>query len=294
MNKNIVNKKKNSGSLDTDITEYNECPYKKWNVLLGLEVYSAINKLLDEYSSLEWLIYVYGEVDNNNRIIKLNKFYIPEQEVTGSTVDVNWDNQNIPLELDNMKLLGSIHSHNKMGVFHSGTDNEYHNFPLMMVVNNKREFDISFRFKAPCGIFMLTKDLDIKVDYPEVNIDKEKIKEKKYQYEFPYSANQTISWQFSSKKKKSNEYDYSGAYWDDDDFYEDSIIELLGTLSKDELKNIHKLFDENELQHSRKCEELYEIFISTTGFYTTMAKFYRLLINVLRGMWDEEEDYTKL
>jgi hypothetical protein len=50
---------------------------------------------------------------------------------------------------------GHIHSHNNMGVFFSGTDNEelgencgYHNFYLSLIVNNKNEMCAKIAFKA--------------------------------------------------------------------------------------------------------------------------------------------------
>jgi len=162
-------KDKNEIEIDTGVRIYKSCPYaERRKVLLYPKVYGAIRYLLSEFRFREWLIYVYGEERGNE--IHVKDFYVPEQEVTASSVKVIEDDY--PKE----NLLGSIHSHNSMASFRSCVDVDHHNYPLQIVVNNDLEFTCAYKFKAPCGHF-LECECDVELYIPmDVRIDKNKIK----------------------------------------------------------------------------------------------------------------------
>jgi len=167
--------------ISTGLELYEECPYKHKKIIISPKILAILKKLLKEYSSLEFLIYVYGEEKDDD--IYLREYYIPIQEVSSANVDVDWSKQTIPLELNGYKILGSIHSHNNMSAFLSQNDRESHNFKIEGVVNNKLEWKIAVRFKAPCGKELITTNVD--VDYEidmDINEIKNRIKERTYTY----------------------------------------------------------------------------------------------------------------
>lgn len=131
--------------IETDLCVYNKCPNVPNEVFISPKVLSAIITLLNKYPKYEWELIVYGE-DN---IIK--DYYLPEQEVTRTGVEIKGD---YPSEINGYKILGTVHSHNSMSVFHSHTDDDHHNFKFSIVVNNKLEFYCVAKVKAVCGEYV--------------------------------------------------------------------------------------------------------------------------------------------
>ena len=130
-------------------------------------------------------MYLYGDITSDGVIIA--GMTIPVQEISGGSVD------NIEAPLPG--CIGTIHSHNSMGAFHSGIDETYiqSNHKVCITVNNKLEFaatvDILSECKRPMRI-----QADVMLQEPEINLVEflkeadEKIREHVYTHQvYPYS-----------------------------------------------------------------------------------------------------------
>ena len=121
-----------------------ECPLFKGKIpiLFQPEDLTRIKALLKKFESKEWLMYLYGDINPNGVII--SGMTIPKQEVSGGSVD------NIEAPLGG--CIGTIHSHNSMGAFHSGTDEKYleANHRVCITVNNNMEFSSTVDLLSEC------------------------------------------------------------------------------------------------------------------------------------------------
>ncbi len=113
-------------------------PYEMF--LKTLAFFRGINDL---YSGAEAALQIFW-----NREEQEYFFYIPKQEVSGSTV--NFD-RNEELEQEHL-LVMDIHSHNTMGAFWSGTDNADEKETRLFGVLGKITSDTpEYKFRAVCG-----------------------------------------------------------------------------------------------------------------------------------------------
>src|SRR3990167_6227322 len=123
-----------------------DCPLlkdKKKVILFQPEDIRRIKALLKKFEHKEWLLYLYGDIVEDGAII--SGMTIPKQEVSGGSVD----EISPPLP----GCIGTIHSHNSMGAFHSGTDQAHleTNHTVAITVNNKLEFDSTIQIKSECN-----------------------------------------------------------------------------------------------------------------------------------------------
>ena len=145
---------------DLPIIDNGRCPYiKGYKVILKEEVYKKILAINNEIRDVEWAGYLYGKwLDDKTAIIEDIK--IPEQEVTGASVDVK--------ETD-AKAFGTVHKHPwSGGTSFSGIDREYamsnHDISLLIDADNKMVAKV--RKKLPCGHYALA-DADIEMEKDE-------------------------------------------------------------------------------------------------------------------------------
>ena len=170
--------------FDSELKCVKECSLvsdDKWEIALSYPVYQKIWSLYNEYKSLEWLGYLVGT--KIGTVYTVTALLIPEQEVTSTSVEVDPDD---PVS-KNPSIVGTVHSHVNMGVFFSGTDEDYIglNHDVMVVVS-KGEMKAQVRVAAPCGA-LKKNDAEVTVDYPPIpNMDrfitlaKSKITEHRY------------------------------------------------------------------------------------------------------------------
>lgn len=117
--------------------------------------------LCDKMGSLEWIAALIGTKVSDTEYLA-EDFVVLDQEVHGthSQFTAKGDTQ-----FARMKTIGIIHSHNNMGVFFSGTDeNEAVKHDVSIVTNNNGEFFGKTKFKLPCGGFVM-KQADFSFSY---------------------------------------------------------------------------------------------------------------------------------
>lgn len=151
-------------------------------IWLTPEIQAVIRKLCDEIQT-EWQALLTGTENKDG--VWVTGYWIPKQEVTGSTV-TNLDLVNKDVIRDK-KIICTIHSHANMGVFFSGVDEKFTNNSLIknhIVVNNKGEMKATMRYELPCK---LTRFFDAKVQVITPNIENiegiENITKKEYKWE---------------------------------------------------------------------------------------------------------------
>ncbi len=146
-----------------------------------------------EMGNTEWLGYLIGVEESPNNF-KVTNIVVPEQEVSGSSVDVIK-----PVAGDN--ILGTVHSHHNMGTFFSNTDKSFIgvNHKLMVVYSNNNGYKGAFRATTLCGATMLV-DMSVTIIYPNpprvvwfVEEAKKQIKNKTYVYQ-TYYGDENVSY----------------------------------------------------------------------------------------------------
>lgn len=136
----------------------------------------------------EWLGYLYGTVNDKDLVAIVNQLFVPEQEVSYSSVDV--DAKNVP---NDANVIGTVHSHHTMGSFFSGTDTgsiaQHH--PICLVYSHKDGIKGLYRVSLPCGNYMLAKAsvLPLLPIVKQEFIDASKLKLKKKVYQSTYQPN---------------------------------------------------------------------------------------------------------
>lgn len=117
--------------------------------------------LCDKMGNLEWIAALVGTKVSDTEYLA-EDFVVLDQEVHGthSQFTAKGDTQ-----FARMKSIGIIHSHNNMGVFFSGTDeNEAVKHDVSIVTNNNGEFFGKTKFNLPCGGFVM-KQADFTFEY---------------------------------------------------------------------------------------------------------------------------------
>lgn len=117
--------------------------------------------LCDKMGNLEWIAALVGTKVSDTEYLA-EDFVVLDQEVHGthSQFTAKGDTQ-----FARMKTIGIIHSHNNMGVFFSGIDeNEAVKHDVSIVTNNKGEFFGKTKFNLPCGGFVM-KQAGFSFDY---------------------------------------------------------------------------------------------------------------------------------
>lgn len=136
-------------------------------IFLSPEIYCKIKSLCTKIED-EWQMFLSGEAVEGG--IFLKDYYIPKQEVTGSSVK-NLDCIDKKF-IEDYKILASIHSHSSMGVFFSSTDENDTNLQSLdyhIVTNNNGEFKACKKVRLPCGL-LITQDIKINLRSPDDSI----------------------------------------------------------------------------------------------------------------------------
>jgi hypothetical protein len=112
------------------------------NITISKLAKAKIMRLIKEYPNFEWLGIMTGRKSLNSFIVE--DIEICEQENTGSFTELtNKGNKELS---ETKNVIGWIHSHNTMSVFHSGTDvHTAGNFDLSITINNELETDIKVK-----------------------------------------------------------------------------------------------------------------------------------------------------
>jgi hypothetical protein len=133
-------------SWEVEISTVDQCSKAPSELLAQIEVLAKvkIDALMDKFPNIEWLAYLIGD---KNQPLVVQDLYIPQQDVTGTSVD----NIQCP-EFNTLSIIGVIHSHHGMGTGFSGTDhawiNQNHNLSIVVAKNGIAG---QFRWKTPCG-----------------------------------------------------------------------------------------------------------------------------------------------
>ena len=107
-----------------------------------------IELLMDKYPNQEWLGSLVGRIDEQNFFVE-DLSIPPHTEVSMASAEVE------PFHIPD-RCIGVIHSHDSMGAFHSGVDNDHvdKNFDVSVTVakkTNMLEFDTVSSQVTPCG-----------------------------------------------------------------------------------------------------------------------------------------------
>jgi len=149
------------------------------NVYVSELVKYKISLLMDKFTSLEWLAYVTGSMDDDGYIVE--DLYIPKQMVT--SVDVHVD----PSDTIGKPIIGILHSHHNMSLRFSGIDHDgvNKNHDVSLLVTHKGMIG-QVRVKTECGSYVIVPAsiepyYDVDVDKDAFQADMvEKISEIKY------------------------------------------------------------------------------------------------------------------
>lgn len=124
----------------------------KVKVVIPKDVINKIQYLCTVISTVEWsgiLFYtVKGTIKNPSKMVITLKDILPMDRGSAASTEFTYDERYVEFLMNNEERLdyksGLIHSHNNMGVFYSGVDQDElknnsksHNFYLSVVVNNK-------------------------------------------------------------------------------------------------------------------------------------------------------------
>lgn len=124
-------------------------------------IHQKVTAMSKRMESSEWLCYItlarYTKNTNSWEVIQID---VPEQEVTGGSVDVLEPNE---------RAFGTIHLHPMGGRFLSGIDDESiaGNHRLTLSVNKSGEYKAVVREILPCGSTILV-NAEVQVTYPGV------------------------------------------------------------------------------------------------------------------------------
>ena len=168
---------------------------EKIKVKINPIVKSKIDYLMKKFIGTEWLAYLIGDADTEEKKAEENKvidIFLPNQVVNS----VNVDNIHCE-EFNNLNIIGVIHSHHNMGNNFSSTDddwiNQNHNISLCV---SKSGIKGHVRWKTPCGSYKIVEAklvLNLNTNFDEKSFDEEiekKIEKKTYtNYVYKYNKN---------------------------------------------------------------------------------------------------------
>ena len=163
------------------------------------KVMDKINYLCTVISEVEWsgiLFYsVRGSIKNPKKMTITLKDILPMDKGTAVTTEFTYDERYVEYLMNDPKRTdwksGLIHSHNNMGVFYSGTDQQElltnsksHNFYLSVVVNNKLDIigRIGISATIETEVEAEYQGLDEKGNSYNLGTSKIKVKEEKLFY----------------------------------------------------------------------------------------------------------------
>jgi hypothetical protein len=128
-----------------------ECPLKPAipYILVPAAMWANFLTLADKFKT-EWIALLKGKLgkdDKNEPVYIIDSFYFPPQTAGGTHVDIPTGVEPKP------GTIGAIHSHVGMAVFFSGTDIAHSNWPVEIVINNRKEYKAVSRHQLKCGEF---------------------------------------------------------------------------------------------------------------------------------------------
>ena len=114
-----------------------EVDQKVGSVTFSRETWDFLRALHSRFSDVEFGAYLYGKKLSDAEFV-VEKVYIPKQKVDAASVDFE---ELPPGEYEGLEFLGTYHSHNRMKVFASGTDDAYllSQFTVNVIGNNAGE-----------------------------------------------------------------------------------------------------------------------------------------------------------
>ena len=131
--------------------------------------------LMEEYPHQEWLAYLVGRKSDHENFFVEDISVPPHAEASAASAEA--EPFNVPEE-----CIGIIHSHHRMGAFHSPTDKNYvdRNFPVSITVafgeGSSLTYDALSYQKTPCGK-RIVLDCTVKYVQPPPSFDKDKFLE---------------------------------------------------------------------------------------------------------------------
>lgn len=168
-------------STDTVYLENGKCAFNKFDgeVVVEEEPLKVILQLMEEIK-IEWMMYLWGHTDKEGEVEHITHWMFPPQEATSAHVKAIKDNQDYSYVDDirkefNPDVIYTIHSHNTMGAFASGEDED--NILVagdggFIISKRTKAYEIKFYKKIilPCKSFSLLDATD-KVKYADINMD---------------------------------------------------------------------------------------------------------------------------
>ena len=152
---------------DTGLKVYEHCPHVKQPVfLVDYEVFELVRRLAEKYRSTEFL--VYAQYVKKGNAYYIHTPYIPEQEVTGASVDVD--------ESVSTEYRVVIHKHPSGVDSFSSTDDEYINAnnDVSLLWLDGKFVDAVVRVRVPCGVYISVR---AKPPTVYVAVDKDRFEE---------------------------------------------------------------------------------------------------------------------
>lgn len=140
-------------------------------VFLEVTPRQKIELLMGEYKYREWLGYLVGEKTEDNVFFIEDLAIPPHRDSLAASAEA--EPFNIP-----DRCVGIIHSHHRMGAFHSGIDDEYvdKNFPVSITVamdiDGGLKYDVVSFVTTECGRFVKV-DGEVKYVAPDFAFDEE-------------------------------------------------------------------------------------------------------------------------
>jgi proteasome lid subunit RPN8/RPN11 len=126
------------------------CDSGRATFILSDEIFGVVKHLCTKVKT-EWQMLLKGEEREGN-VVYFNDYYIPKQQVSSASVS---SDECMDLErVQELGIIGTIHSHSDMGVFFSGVDHEHTNTSFIVnhiVCNNKGEYLGQKALTLPCG-----------------------------------------------------------------------------------------------------------------------------------------------
>lgn len=157
---------------------HRSCPFASgWVILIPMDIHCLI-MALDKEIDDEFLVYLKGDIDKDKKTIRVTDIYVPEQEVTYSSVDVK------EAEVAH-KYEGVLHKHPSGVSSFSATDDKYinvnHKFSILL--ESGKYVSAIVIAEVPCGC-KLVANATVKVESKDVEDflegAKKKIKKKIY------------------------------------------------------------------------------------------------------------------
>jgi hypothetical protein len=168
-----------------DAGQVNGCPIAvTMDVYIPIAMYDEWTMLADTFDT-EWIAYLTGHQSDDGTWI-IDSYYFPKQLAHDCHCNVveGIDGKD-ECQAD---VIGTVHSHVKMGAFFSGEDQAHFNHPVELVINARGDIKANVAIKLQCGhpsrsetkVFTLG-ERPAKEEHPKVAELKSKLTEQKWQ-----------------------------------------------------------------------------------------------------------------